>query len=142
MHCFLDFLLLAAGGAWVGAILFQSAIVAPSVFGVLDDAAARGFLRTLFPRFFRFGMICAGLCLLAALVAGFSRDWQQADMITAALSAAMAASPTAVVTCRKGVSRTSPAANMPGCEVRILESVTMNPPSSSMRSPRNSVFGS
>ena len=90
MHSFLDFSLLTAAGAWVGAILFQSAIVAPSVFGVLEEAAARSFLRTLFPRFFRFGTICGGVCLLASLAAGFSRGWQQANVVVVALSAAMA----------------------------------------------------
>ena len=60
-------LVLAASGAWIGAILFQSAIVAPSVFSVLDEASARRFLRTLFPRFFRLGVICSGLSLAAVL---------------------------------------------------------------------------
>ncbi|MEO1202712.1 MAG: DUF4149 domain-containing protein [Pseudomonadota bacterium] len=90
MLSILNFTLLAAAGAWVGAILFQSAIVAPSVFGVLDEPAARGFLRALFPRFFRFGTVCGGLCLLAALASGFVGGWHATTVSVAALSAAMA----------------------------------------------------
>lgn len=90
MLSFLNFALLAAAGAWIGAILFQSAIVAPSVFGVLDEPAARGFLRALFPRFFRFGTVCGGLCLLAASASGFVAGWHTTTVAVAALSASMA----------------------------------------------------
>ena len=64
-----------SAGVWIGAIVFHSAVVAPTVFVDLDEAAARSFLRTLFPRFFRFGLACGAL-MLAALV-GLSRvvDW-------------------------------------------------------------------
>lgn len=47
-----------AAGVWIGAIVFQSAVVAPTVFAGLDEAQARRFLRTLFPRFFRLGLVC------------------------------------------------------------------------------------
>lgn len=82
-------LLLAAAGTWVGAILFQSAIVAPSVFTALDEAAARGFLRTLFPRFFRLGLACSGLSLAGAVVAGVSAGWPPGAVTVAMLAAAM-----------------------------------------------------
>ena len=49
---------LLAAGIWMGAIVFQSVIVAPTVFGGLDEAQARRFLRTLFPKFFRLGLVC------------------------------------------------------------------------------------
>ena len=62
------FLAVAAAGAWVGAILFHSAVVAPATFKVLDSDAARVFLRQLFPKFFKFGLVC-GVLMLAALVA-------------------------------------------------------------------------
>ncbi|MEM7278722.1 MAG: DUF4149 domain-containing protein [Pseudomonadota bacterium] len=50
-------------GIWVGAIVFQSAVVAPAVFVDLEETAARSLLRTLFPRFFRLGLICGALML-------------------------------------------------------------------------------
>jgi hypothetical protein len=53
-------LLTVAAGIWIGAIVFQSAIVAPTVFLDLDESAARIFLRRLFPRFF----MLAGLALV------------------------------------------------------------------------------
>lgn len=49
---------------WVGAIVFQSAVVAPSVFTTLGPDDAGVFLRGLFPRFFRTGLFC-GLAMLA-----------------------------------------------------------------------------
>ena len=52
-------------GTWVGAIIFHSAIVAPGVFRVLDEPSARRFLRDLFPRFFRFGIACGALLIVA-----------------------------------------------------------------------------
>ena len=52
-------------GTWVGAIVFHSAIVAPGVFRVLDESSARQFLRDLFPRFFRFGLACGALMIVA-----------------------------------------------------------------------------
>lgn len=69
-------LLTISAGVWVGAIVFQSAVVAPAVFVDLDEASARSFLRTLFPRFFRLGLICGALMLASLLgfvaVAGWS----------------------------------------------------------------------
>lgn len=66
-------LLAIPAAVWVGAIVFQTAVVAPTVFGTLDEAAARQFLRRLFPRFYRLGLVCgalmiAGICAWAALI--------------------------------------------------------------------------
>ncbi len=52
---------------WVGAIVFQSAIVAPSVFTALEGPDASKFLRRLFPSFFRLGIVCG-----AVMTAGFA----------------------------------------------------------------------
>lgn len=60
-------LVTVATGTWVGVILFQSAVVAPVVFVDLDTSAARRFLRTLFPRFYRFGLAC-GIVMFAGLL--------------------------------------------------------------------------
>ena len=67
METFVATLLTLSTAVWVGAIVFQSAVVAPAVFVELDEAAARSFLRTLFPRFFRLGLICGVLMLAAVL---------------------------------------------------------------------------
>lgn len=56
-----------AAAVWVGAIVFQSVVVAPSVFAFLDEVDARAFLRGLFPRFFRFGLVCGAFILLAVV---------------------------------------------------------------------------
>lgn len=64
---------LIAAGLWTGAIVFHSAIVAPAVFRMLDEAAARSFLRAVFPRFFRFGLGCGVVMATAiAVTAGWS----------------------------------------------------------------------
>ncbi len=66
-------LIVLSTGVWIGAIVFQAAIVAPLVFRVLDEPGARVLLRGLFPRFFRLGIVCgigylvgAGLLLATA----------------------------------------------------------------------------
>lgn len=56
---------------WVGAIVFQSAVVAPSVFSTLAADDAGTLLRGLFPRFFRAGLVCgAGMLLGIGLIFG------------------------------------------------------------------------
>ena len=78
-----------AASAWLGAIVFQSAVVAPAVFAELDDAAARAFLRTLFPRFFRLGLVCGAL-MIASLVASVTAEgWSTTLAALAAVSAVM-----------------------------------------------------
>ena len=64
-----------ATAVWIGAIVFQSAIVAPAVFATLNETAARAFLRTLFPRFFRFGLVCGALMLASLVLAGTVAGW-------------------------------------------------------------------
>lgn len=64
-------LLTLALAVWVGAIVFQSAVVAPSVFTTLAADDAGTFLRGLFPRFFRAGLICGvGMLVGIGLVYG------------------------------------------------------------------------
>ncbi|MEE4162358.1 MAG: DUF4149 domain-containing protein [Woeseiaceae bacterium] len=55
-------------GVWLGAVVFQSALVAPAVFGKLDATGARDVLRALFPRFFVLGITCIAAALVAALL--------------------------------------------------------------------------
>ena len=72
-------------GTWIGAIIFHSAVVAPSVFAGLDEPTARRFLRDLFPKFFKLGLICGGLTLAAAGLA----LWFGAEGASALLAAAL-----------------------------------------------------
>ena len=71
-------ILTISAGVWTGAIVFQSAVVAPAVFVNLDEVAARSFLRTLFPRFFRLGLVCGALMLAALLALGGVAGWTTA----------------------------------------------------------------
>ncbi len=57
-----------ACGSWLGAILFHSAVVAPSTFKRLPADMAGAFLRVLFPRFFIFGLVCGAVMLAAAVL--------------------------------------------------------------------------
>lgn len=71
-------LITIATGTWVGAIIFQSSVVAPAVFGDLDSEAARRFLRTLFPRLFRLGLICGGVTLACIAFIAMLSGWSDA----------------------------------------------------------------
>mgnify|MGYP006290651509 FL=1 len=53
----------------VGAIVFHSAVVAPTVFRQLDEVSARRFLRTIFPRFYWLGLYCGIIATVALVVA-------------------------------------------------------------------------
>ncbi len=80
-----------AAGVWVGAIVFQSAVVAPAVFVHLDEASARSFLRTLFPRFFRFGLTCGALMLAGVVGYGAAAGWSATLILLAAGTGVMIA---------------------------------------------------
>ena len=58
-----DYLVFMAG-IICGIILFQSSIIAPTVFRVLDLEDAGAFLRKVFPRFFMLIMACSVLMLI------------------------------------------------------------------------------
>ena len=89
MTSLLFMILAVCSGAWAGAILLQSAIVAPSVFSVLDESAARRFLRTLFPRFFRFGLVSSLLSLAAAAAIGATAGWTPLSVFIASAAVLM-----------------------------------------------------
>ena len=46
-----------------GMVIFQSFVIAPTVFNVLSETEARAFLRSIFPKFF----LCIGLVSLTSL---------------------------------------------------------------------------
>ncbi len=77
-------------GLAAGSVVFQSFIVAPAVFGSLDTDAARAFLRTLFPRFFRLNVLTASLACAALIVSGVMTGWSTLEIWSTAATAAMA----------------------------------------------------
>ncbi len=75
---------------WVGAIVFQSAIVAPSVFSALQPSDASKFLRRLFPSFFRLGIVCGGIMTLGFAFLSFARGYQLWPFVVSAAMTGMA----------------------------------------------------
>ena len=64
-----------SAGLWLGALVFQSAIVAPTLFGKVPLETASAFLRALFPRYYALGVGCS-LALTASLAAaGAGLGW-------------------------------------------------------------------
>ena len=57
-------LILVLVSIWVGSIIFFSAIIAPTVFKVLDEKSAGLFLRAFFPKYYIFGLIIGMLSLI------------------------------------------------------------------------------
>ena len=55
-------------GALIGSMVFFAAVIAPLVFRVLEPEPAGLFLRQVFPRFYRFGLIVAALAAGLAVV--------------------------------------------------------------------------
>jgi hypothetical protein len=76
---------------WVGAIVFQSAVVAPTVFATVDESQARAFLRALFPRFFRLGLACGAIMTVSIAASAWMSGWTAALSILSGLTAAMLA---------------------------------------------------
>ena len=66
-----DYLIFVAG-IISGVILFQSSIIAPTVFRVLDLEDAGAFLRKVFPRFFTLIMACSLLMLVLVVLSDSS----------------------------------------------------------------------
>ena len=58
-------------GMTVGVVIFQTAIVAPSVFTVLSGSDSSVFLRTVFPKFF---ILLGALGVVANIVAIMTQD--------------------------------------------------------------------
>ena len=70
-----DYLIFVAG-IISGVILFQSSIIAPTVFRVLDLEDAGAFLRKVFPRFFTLIMACSLLMLILVVLSDSSDKWR------------------------------------------------------------------
>ena len=80
-------LVLIALSIWFGSIVFLSFIMAPSVFGALDDVHAARFLRLIFPRYFKLGLGCS-IITLAGLIALWLMSDEAASVWFVALGAA------------------------------------------------------
>ncbi len=89
MTGFATALLTISAGIWVGAIIFQTAVVAPVVFVDLNESAARTFLRTLFPRFYRLGLVCGALMMAGLIWLGLVAGWPPSVVALAAVTASM-----------------------------------------------------
>lgn len=89
----MQFLLLAtstlAVAIWSGAIVFQSAVVAPTVFDSLDVHQARRFLRSIFPRFYVLGLVSGAVFLAGVGSLGVLLDWPAVLRWLAALAVVM-----------------------------------------------------
>lgn len=82
-------LFIAALVAWIGAAVFFSLVVLPSLFINLETARAGEVAALLFPRYFQFGT-AAGLLLLASssyMARGGEPRWQVAAIVVAVMLA-------------------------------------------------------
>ena len=62
-------------GVWLGAIIFHGMVVAPTAFENLDQAHAGRFLRALFPRYYRLGLVCGTLITSISATAALRAGW-------------------------------------------------------------------
>ena len=76
---------------WSGAIVFQSSVVAPTVFDSLDVHQARRFLRSIFPRFYVLGLVAGGFFLAGVSGLGLLNGWPGMLRWLAALAVVMLA---------------------------------------------------
>ena len=65
-------ILILFSGLIIGVIIFQSLVIAPTVFKVLEVDKAGIFLRKIFPRFFILIMVCSVLMLILVSLSGSS----------------------------------------------------------------------
>ena len=57
---------------WVSSIIFFSAIIAPTVFKILDEKSAGLFLRAFFPKYYNFGLILGLSALIIMIFSGLT----------------------------------------------------------------------
>ena len=57
---------LIALAVWTGAIVFFSAVIAPTVHGALKPEDAAGLIRKLFPKYYLTGIICAAVGIVCS----------------------------------------------------------------------------
>ena len=71
----LNVVTVVTAGIWLGAIVFNGMVVAPTAFGNLDQAHAGQFLRALFPRYYRLGLVCGTLITTISAAAALRAGW-------------------------------------------------------------------
>lgn len=87
---FLGILELLGLGVWVGAILFFSAVAAPTAFRSLDGENAGVYIRAVFPRYYLFGLIVGGLTGGVGIAFRFlSASWGGLSLLTLGLIGVM-----------------------------------------------------
>jgi hypothetical protein len=62
------YLYFVALACWVGGMVFFSAVVAPTLHRTLDAENAGRLTRQLFPKYYLFGLLCAGVAVWCLLV--------------------------------------------------------------------------
>lgn len=75
MGNFLQFLELAAIATWLGAVVFFSFFVAPTLFRSFDPAGAGKAVRAIFPNYYLLGIICSTLLCAVHIIRGFLWYW-------------------------------------------------------------------
>jgi len=68
MEGFSWFLLITGLGLWVGAVVFFSFVVAPSVFSALPREQAGDVVGKVFPRYYVFGYVAGAVALVGSIV--------------------------------------------------------------------------
>jgi len=71
----LHFLELAAIAVWLGAVVFFSFFVAPTLFRTLAPAEAGKSVRAIFPKYYLLGIICGSLLCALHIARGFLWYW-------------------------------------------------------------------
>jgi uncharacterized membrane protein len=81
-------LTVTATGAWLGAMVFLAFVVAPAAFGTLDRQSAGDLMASVFPAYYRTGLLLGGLAL-AGVLARWRREasgWARAAMLAGMLA--------------------------------------------------------
>ena len=61
---FVKWIYLLALAVWIGSIVFFTAVVAPTVFKVLQSDDAARLQRALFPRYYLTGILCTAVSIV------------------------------------------------------------------------------
>jgi len=101
-------------GLCAGIIVFQSFVVAPTLFTTLEADEAGKFLRAVFPRFFRLNLALSSIACVALISHGVIADWPPTALwgavATGVMALAMFASDRAIPAINKARDEGEPAA--------------------------------
>ncbi len=88
MYALMRWLFLVALVVWLGAVVFFSFVVAPSVFRTFDAPLGGRIVGAIFPNYYRLGYVCGAGLLASSVVfavAGSARLWWGASTLLAAV---------------------------------------------------------